>query len=203
LHHRRKPPGRELLPSRSLAHRLERRAIDRAERPGEPLSARPKPLFALCREHEEPRLAGDAGLIARSFQSAGARSDFLSIPTHAIGREPRGAHVHCGMGCVGGRQPIRHHRRRKGLHVLAEYPDCPGGLDRDVDVGRGQVEGLRCRLAGREEREQDRRQKNGGPQNSTRGASRAAASSTSKYSRGSKLKTPATMFVGTVSSALS
>ncbi len=76
-------------------------------------------------------------------------------------------------------------------------------LDRDVDVGRGQVEGLRSRLAGCEEREQDRRRKDGSPQNSTRGASRAAASSTSKYSRGSKLKTPATMFVGTVSSALS
>jgi hypothetical protein len=64
-----------------------------------------------------------------------------------------------------------------------------------VDVGRGQIEGLRRCLAGREEREQDRRRKDG--------ASRAAASSTSKYSRGSKVKTPATMFVGTVSSALS
>jgi hypothetical protein len=52
-----------------------------------------------------------------------------------------------------------------------------------VDVGRGQIEGLRRCLAGREEREQDRRRKDGSPQNSTRGASRAAASSTSKYSR--------------------
>ena len=41
------------------------------------------------------------------------------------------------------------------------------------------------------------------PQNRTCGASRAAGSSISKYSRGSKLKIPATMFVGTVSSALS
>jgi hypothetical protein len=34
-----------------------------------------------------------------------------------------------------------------------------------MDVGRRQVEGLRRRLAGREEREQDRRRKDGSPQN--------------------------------------
>ena len=58
-------------------------------------------------------------------------------------------------------------------------------------------------LAGCEECEQDRRREDGSPQNCTRGASRTSASSTSKYSRGSKLKIPATMLVGTVSSALS
>ena len=79
----------------------------------------------------------------------------------------------------------------------------PVVLDGDMDIGRGEVERLRRRLAGREEREQDRRRQDNRPQNCTRGASRAAGSSTSKYSRGAKLKIPATMFVGTVSSALS
>ena len=99
---------------------------------------------------------------------------------------------------VGARERAVEEERDPLLHGEAAV-----GLDRDVDVGGREVERLRRRLAGCEECEQDRRREDGSPQNCTRGASRTSASSTSKYSRGSKLKIPATMFVGTVSSALS
>jgi hypothetical protein len=73
--------------------------------------------------------------------------------------------------------------------------------DLDDDVRLRDRERLRRRLARERERgEDDDRDPD---QKRTCGASRAAGSSTSKYSRGSKLNMPATMFAGTVSIALS
>ena len=77
-------------------------------------------------------------------------------------------------------------------------------LDGDSDAGLREGEGLGQRLArGREANDQERDCERRAPQNCTRGASRAAGSSTSKYSRALKLNMFPTMFVGTVSSAVS
>ena len=83
--------------------------------------------------------------------------------------------------------------------------DPSGSID-DVDVRLGSENDFAWRRR-REQREggyEARTSRDGcEPQNWTCGASRAAGSSISKYWRSSKLKTPATMFVGTVSSAVS
>jgi hypothetical protein len=75
-------------------------------------------------------------------------------------------------------------------------------LDLDLNAGVGEGEGLGARLTGREERRQGDRRDEGPAQNWTCGASRAG-SSISKYGFSAKLNMPATMFVGTVSSAVS
>ena len=77
-------------------------------------------------------------------------------------------------------------------------------LDDHLDVRLRERE-----VAGRRAAREHERRRGGGrdderePQKLTCGASRAAGSSSSKYSRSSKSKSPATTFVGTVSSAVS
>ena len=84
----------------------------------------------------------------------------------------------------------------------------PVRLDRDVDVRVRERERPLLRRGRAGEDERDRRGGRDGDeppwaQKLTCGASRAAGSSSSKYCRSSKLNIPATMFVGTVSSAVS
>ncbi len=89
---------------------------------------------------------------------------------------------------------------------LLAHEERPVRLDLHGDVGVGERVRLRAAGGGPEQRGREEKEECGAEpaqlENCTAGASRAAPS-VSKYACGLKLKSPATMFVGTVSRALS
>ena len=132
----------------------------------------------------EPSSVGAPGPVARASLADRDVGDPLAVPQRNV--------------AVGAREgPVEGEGDQLGDRERAVR------LDRDVDVGGREGKGLRSRLAGSEEAEQGSGEERRSPQKVTRGASLAAGSSTSKYSRALKLNMFPTMFVGTVSSAVS
>ena len=170
--------------AQAVADRERARLRERLVVPDDPVAAVDRGRAEGVRDAARAELRRGARCVTKPVLLDGDIADLLSVPERDVTVAAREGPVEDE------REPLLDGER-------------PVVLDGDVDVGRGEVERLRRRLDGRKEREQDRRRQDNGPQNCTRGASRAAGSSTSKYSRGAKLKIPATMFVGTVSSALS